>query len=151
MHIARVLRSSILAATIILAGTIFANPVLADPVVIGLGSLTGTVDPITYTTAAGTFTTSTILLTLNMSETSFFTVDTATGVITAHTVIDVTFNDGQGNDLTGTLFVDETGMLGFEGVALEVVMFPRADMEHLLQSRQRSLSVLPARCRRNSV
>jgi hypothetical protein len=112
MQIARLLRSSILAATIILAGTIFANPVLADPVVIQLASLTGTVDPITYTTAAGTFTTSTITLTLNTSETSFFTVDTATGVITAHTVIDVTFNDGQGNALTGTLFIDEIGMLG---------------------------------------
>lgn len=112
MQIVPLLRSSILAATIILAGTIFANPVVADPVVIQLGSLSGTVDPITYTTAAGTFTTSAITLTLNMSETSFFTVDTATGVITAHTVIDVSFNDGQGNDLTGTFFIDETGMLG---------------------------------------
>ena len=112
MQFARLLRSSILAATIIFAGALFTNPVMADPVVIQLGSLTGTVDPITYSIPEGTFTTSTIQLTLNTSETSFFTVDSVTGVVTAHTVIDASFDDGRGNALSGTIFIDEIGMLG---------------------------------------
>jgi len=44
----------IIAAMIILGGTGFTKSVKADPVTIVLGSLSGTVEPITYTTAAGT-------------------------------------------------------------------------------------------------
>ena len=120
MQLARSLRHSLLIATIILAGTIFTNPVMADPVVIELGSLTGTVDPITYTTAEGTFTTSIITLSLNMSSPSFFTIDEATGVITAHTVIDVAFNNGNGSNLTGTIVVDEIGMLGPQPIPMQI-------------------------------
>jgi hypothetical protein len=120
MDIPRSIRSSIITATILLAGAIVTNPVMADPVTIQLGSLSGTVDPITYTIADGTFTTSIITLTLNMSSASFFTIDEDTGVITAHTVIDVFFNDGRGNDLSGTFVIDEIGMLGPQPILMEI-------------------------------
>ena len=120
MHIPRSVKSSIITATIILAGVILTTPVMADPVTIQLGSLSGTVNPITYTNAQGTFTTSIVTLTLNMSSPSFFTIDQDTGVITAHTVIDVFFNDGRGNDLSGTFVIDEIGMLGPSPILMEV-------------------------------
>jgi len=100
---------------IILSGGIFTKSVMADPVTIVLGSLNGFVNPITYTTAAGTFTTGTIMLSLSGSSPSFFVMDQATGAITAHTVIDVKFDDGRGNLLSGVLTVDEEGTLGSAG------------------------------------
>ena len=120
MQFRRLFRSSILAAIMILAGAFITNPVMADPVVLEVGSLTGTVDPITYTTTAGTFTTSTIRLTLSSSSTSFFTVDEATGAITSHLVIDASFNDGMGNDLTGTIIIDEIGILGPNPIPMDI-------------------------------
>jgi len=112
MRIQRSIRCLIVTAMIILGGTSFTESVMADPVTIVLGSLSGTVDPITYTTAAGTFTTGPITLSLNSSETSFFVVDEVTGAITAHTVMNVTFNDGTGQILSGVLVIDEEGTLG---------------------------------------
>src|SRR5215213_6413915 len=96
MRIPRSIQCLIVNAMIILAAAIFTKSVMADPVTIVLGSLSGTVDPITYTTAAGTFTTGPITLTLSTSSPSFFVIDEETGVITAHTVIDVVFDDGRG-------------------------------------------------------
>jgi hypothetical protein len=120
MQIRRLFRSSILAALMILAGTFVSHPIMADPVLIQIGTATGTVDPITYTTAVGTFTTSSITLTLNTSSTSFFTVDQATGAITLHLVIDAAFNDGMGSDLMGTIIIDETGTLGPNPIPMDV-------------------------------
>ena len=114
------IRFSIITAMIVLATAIFTRPVMADPVTIQLGSLTGTVEPITYTIPAGTFTTSEITLTLNLSSPSFFVIDEATGVITAHTVIDVFFNNGRGVDLSGTVTVDETGILGPNPILMDI-------------------------------
>jgi hypothetical protein len=79
---------------------------------------------ITYTTAEGTFTTGTIFLSLSASAPSFFTVDTATGSVTSHTVFDVTFNNGQPGalnaDLFGTIVVDESGMLGPQPIPMVI-------------------------------
>lgn len=120
MQFRRLFRSSILAVIMILAAAFIANPVMADPVVFQVATLTGTVDPITYTTAAGTFTTGTIMLTLSNSSTSFFTVDEASGAITSHLVIDATFNDGMGNNLMGTITIDEIGVLGPAPIFMEI-------------------------------
>jgi hypothetical protein len=84
----------------------------ADPVTFQIFSLSGRVDPVTYTTTEGTFTTGPIILTLNNSLPSFITIDEDTGTITARTVIDLSFNNGRGADLFGTIIVDESGTLG---------------------------------------
>ena len=80
--------------------------------IIVLASASGEVDPITYTTADGTFTTSTIAVTLDPNSTSYFDINYSTGSVQAHTVFDLTFNDGQGDNLTGVLTLNESGVLG---------------------------------------
>ena len=85
-----------------------------------LGSLQGTISPITYTTSAGTFTTSIITVTLDHSTPSFFTIDSTTGIISAHIVMDVSFTDGQGSALAGILTVNESGTLGSSSTLMNI-------------------------------
>src|SRR5688572_17042599 len=59
--------------------SILTNDAAAAPITMTLGSLSGTIDPITYTTTSGTFTTGPITVSLNLAEASFFTIDQGTG------------------------------------------------------------------------
>jgi len=91
------------------------NIVSAAPITTQIASLTGTVDPITYTDLTGTFTTSPIAVTLSGSSPSFFTVDLSAGTASDHTVMDVSFNNGKPGplnaNLLGVLTVNESGPL----------------------------------------
>lgn len=85
-----------------------------------LASASGTVDPITYTTTSGTFTTGPITLALNNSSPSFFNINDITGAIQSHTVFNISFNDGQGSILTGVLTLEESGVLGPQPILMNI-------------------------------
>lgn len=89
------------------------NVVLGESITTPILSLTGTVNPVTYTDSTGTFTTSPISLSLSDSAPSSFTADLSTLVASDHTVMNVSFNNGKpGNlnsQLSGVLTVDESG------------------------------------------
>ena len=99
-----------LVTPLFLVATWAANATLLN---IPIVSLSGTIDPITYTrtfaTASATFTTSPINVTLSNSSPSFFTLDTDTGLLSDHVVMDVSFNDGNNSNVLGILTIDESG------------------------------------------
>lgn len=93
-----------------------ARPASAALIVQDVVALSGTVNPITYTDSQGTFTTSVINLSFDPSTPSFMTLDLTTGGLTAHTVMDVSFNNGKlgpdNQNLFGIFTVDENGVIG---------------------------------------
>jgi hypothetical protein len=90
-------------------------PLSGASIQLQLASLNGTIDPITYTDTDGTFTTSVLTVSLDLSSPSFFTLDTSTGSVSDHTVMDISFNNGKSGglnaDLSGIFTVDESGTL----------------------------------------
>ncbi len=80
-----------------------------------LTDLDGTIDPVTYTDADGTFTTSEITPTLNSVYPTIVSIDETTGLITNDLVLDVAFNNGKPGglnaDLSGTVSMHESGQL----------------------------------------
>ena len=80
----------------------------ADPITFQFDSLFGTIEPITYTTVDGTFSTGPISLSLNNS---LVIVERDTGFLTARTVMDVFFNDGRGGELSGNALIEESGTI----------------------------------------
>ena len=90
------------------------NDANADTVLYQFDSLSGTIDPIPYTTTDGTFLTGPIALTLNTSIPSLVEVEPSTGFLIARTVMNVGFNDGRGNDLSGIATIEESGTIAAE-------------------------------------
>ena len=86
----------------------------ADSIFYQFDSLSGTIDPIRYTTADGAFITGSIALTLNPSMPSQVEVELSTGFLTARTVMNVVFNDGRGTDLSGIAVIEESGTIASE-------------------------------------
>jgi hypothetical protein len=83
----------------------------AAPITTVYGSITGHIDPFTYTDALGTATTSTILLSQDISAVSFAIIDSALDTASEHLVMIADFTDGRGNSLEGTLTLNSSGTL----------------------------------------
>jgi hypothetical protein len=102
---------------IIIAALFIPSTARPDIIELDIISLSGTVDPISYTDMQGTFTTGIVTLTLDQSSPSFMSLDLTTGELRAHTVMDVVFNNGKpgmdNENLSGTFVVDENGTIGY--------------------------------------
>jgi hypothetical protein len=102
-------------ATAALCGVLgVASAARADSITFQIDSLSGTIEPFTYTTIDGTFETGPIFLSLNKSLPSLVIVERDTGFLTARTVMDVFFNDGRGSQLSGTASIAESGTIESE-------------------------------------
>jgi hypothetical protein len=104
-------------ATLFLIG-ISQKECIGEPIVVPIATLSGTIDPITYTDSMGTFTTSPITVSLASlidSLTSFVSVDFQTGTVSNRLVLGLSFNNGKAGplneDLSGFMIVDESGFL----------------------------------------
>jgi hypothetical protein len=93
----------------VITGLFAATAVNAGTLVFEIDSLSGTIDPIRYTTAEGTFITDPIALILSADQPSRIEVDPTTGFLAARTVMTVNFHDGRGNALTGIALIEESG------------------------------------------
>ena len=104
-------RTSILVAVVISMLLGVGSRAEALPVIFPIVGLEGIVEPVTYRTGAGAFMTGPIALSLDHSSQSFIVVDQIADTVKAHTAMLVSFNDGRGSDLSGSLIVDESGSL----------------------------------------
>ena len=95
------------------------SPFDAHAGVVTITSLTGSIDPITYTDGQGTFTTGMMTLSLDLSSSSYINFDPSTNDFAMHLVMDVSFNDGKpggGTDLSGIITQDDVGVAASLGV-----------------------------------
>jgi len=98
-------------SVLLFSSATMSSGLFAAPIETVYGSITGHIDPFTYTDTFGTATTSTILLSQDNSAVSFAIIDAALGTASEHLVMIADFTDGRGHSLEGTLTLDFSGSL----------------------------------------